>query len=370
MKTKKEHIIIVSFFCSFLAIMFFLYIFLPKTDFSELEKRYLNEFPEITKDTVASGEFGNNLESYMADHMPFRDFFVGTNSYFELYTGRRLTSDIYLTKDNALVEAPVEMKLDKTEKDMKAINAFAEKIDVKVDFMVVPSSGWASRDRVSKFGYSFPDYEQISTLYSLADSSINKIDVRVIFDNPSLYYKTDHHWNSLGAYTAYETYMNNINKNYRAQSEFTIEKIDGFCGSNYSRAALWLTPSDSLELWTGSKNITVTNNESKEVNSGVFYRDRLNETDKYTVYLDGNHSLVKIHNPDAKTKDTIVVVRDSYSNCLGGFLCESYENVILVDLRYYKQPVSELCKTEGADNVLICYSLHNFLTDTNITWLE
>ncbi len=370
MKQKKEHIIIVSIFCSFLVAMFCLYIFLPKSEFSELEKRYLAEFPEINKDSVTSGEFGNNLESYMADHMPFRDFFVGTNSYFELYTGRRLTSDIYLTKDNALVEAPVEMKQDKTRKDMDAINAFANSIDVKADFMIIPSSGWASRDLVSKYANSFPDYEQIDTIYSMADSSLNVIDVRDTFDNPSLYYKTDHHWNSLGTYTAYETYMKNLNKDYLSKDGFTIETVDGFTGSNYSRAALWLTPGESLELWTGSKNIVVTNAESEQKNNGVFYRDRLNETDKYTVYLDGNHSLVKIHNPDAKTDDTIVVIRDSYSNCLGGFLCESYENVILVDLRYYKKPVSELCKVEGADNVLICYSLHNFLTDTNITWLE
>lgn len=369
MKTKKEHIIIVSVFCSFLAIMFFLYIFLPKTDFSELEKRYLNEFPEITKDTVASGEFGNDLESYMADHMPFRDFFVGTNSYFELYTGRRLTSEIYLTKDNALVEAPIEMQMDKMEKNMRIINSFAKKVDVKTDFIIVPSSGWASRDRVSKFANSFPDYEQISAIYSMTDESINKIDVRDTFDNPSLYYKTDHHWNSLGAYTAYESYMKALNKEYMDKSQFSIETVNGFTGSNYSRAALWLTKPESLELWTGSKNITVTN-ESGNVNNSVFYRDRLNETDKYTVFLDGNHSLVKLHNPDAKTDETIVVIRDSYSNCLGGFLSETYENVILVDLRYYKKPVSELCKAEGADNILVCYSLHNFLTDTNVVWLR
>ena len=369
MKQKKEHIIIVSAFCSFLTIMFFLYIFLPKADFSELEKRYLNEFPEVSKDTIVSGEFGNELESYMADHMPFRDFFVGTNSYFELYTGRKLTSDTYLTKDGALVEAPVEMSMDKMEKNMNAINSFAKKVDVKTDFMIVPSSGWASRDKVSRFANSFPDYEQISTIYSMTDSSINKIDVRDTFDNSGFYYKTDHHWNSLGAYTGYVTYMKSISKEYREKDEFSIEKVNGFSGSTYSRAALWLIESESLELWTGSENITVTN-ETEKVNNGVFYRERLNEVDKYTVYLDGNHSLVKLHNPDAKTKDTLLVVRDSYSNCLGGFLSETYENVILVDLRYYKKPVSELCKAENVDNILICYSLHNFLTDANIIWLK
>ena len=90
----------------------------------------------------------------------------------------------------------------------------------------------------------------------------------------------------------------------------------------------------------------------------------------YTVYLDGNHSLVRLENPDALTDDTLVVVRDSYSNSLGCFLTETYGTVILVDLRYYRQPVSELCAAEHADRVLVCYSIGNFMSDTNIVWLK
>lgn len=370
MKHKKEHIITACVFCSFLAIMLLLYIALPKSDFSELEKRYLTDFPEISADNIISGNFGNDMESYMADHMPFRDFFVGLNSYFELITGRTPATDIYVTTDKALVEAPVRMQQENIEKNMTAINAFAEKSDIMIDFMLVPSAGWASRNKIAVLAKEYNDYDYIDTVYSMAESSINTIDVRNLFDDPSLYYKTDHHWNSFGAYSAYEAYMKALGKDYRDKNEFTVETADGFFGSTYSRAALWLTPSEELELWKGSENITVTNGENDNVNNGVFYSERLDENDKYTVYLDGNHSLVKIHNPDAKTNDKLLVVRDSYSNCLGGFLCESFEDVILVDLRYYKKSVSELCKTECVDNILICYSLNNFLTDVNVIWLK
>ena len=101
---------------------------------------------------------------------------------------------------------------------------------------------------------------------------------------------------------------------------------------------------------------------------GVFYWERLEEADKYTVFLDGNHSLVRIHNPAAEGK--LLVIRDSFSNCLGCFLAESYGEVVLVDLRYYKQPVSELADLEQFDSILVCYSIGNFLTDANILWLR
>ena len=103
----------------------------------------------------------------------------------------------------------------------------------------------------------------------------------------------------------------------------------------------------------------------------MFYRERLEEADKYTVNLDGNHSVVRIENPNALTDDTLLVVRDSYSNSLGTFLSESYKTVILVDLRYFRSvPVSELAARENVDRVLICYSIGNFMTDTNMIFLR
>lgn len=370
MKNKIENIITVSLFCGFISIICVLYLVFPKSDFSELEKRYLKEFPEIYIQNIVSGDFGNDIETYLADHMPFRDFYVGLNSYFELFTGRGGSSDIYLTKHNALVEAPGEFNQINIDKNMNAINKFAENINIPVDFMIVPSSGWASRNNMLMPSKEYLDSEYIGTIYSMTSPEINTVNVTDLFNNSNFYYNTDHHWNSKGAYMGYQAYMKAIGKEYREKDEFEIETVNGFYGSTYSRAALWLTPQEKLELWSCSENITVTNGESEEIHKGVFYRERLEETDKYTVFLDGNHSIVKINNPDAKTDETILVVRDSYSNCLGGFLCETYENVILVDLRYYKKSVSELCTTEKVDNVLICYSMNNFLTDANIIWLR
>ena len=96
----------------------------------------------------------------------------------------------------------------------------------------------------------------------------------------------------------------------------------------------------------------------------------LEELDKYTVYLDGNHSLVRIENPAAAGKGKLLVIRDSYANCMGTFLANSYESVVLVDLRYYKNPVSELLAAEEFTDVLVCYSLGNFMTDTNLIFLR
>ena len=361
MHNKKSDIVTVVLFCGFLAAMLLVYLLLPKKEYSEAEKRYLSEMPALNWEDVSTGEWGNKIETYMADHIPGRDFFVGLNAYFDLWTGRQVGKDIWL-KDGRLVEAPVQMNESAITRNMKPINAFSESIGQQVDLMIVPSAGWA-------MGLTeYQDEAIIDSIYSAADS-VNTVDVREVFSgNPELYFRTDHHWNSKGAHAAYAAYMTELGRNYRTADAFTKDNYGSFQGSTYSRSALWLTPGEELELWQSATPLTVTNAESDTEHAGVFYWERLEEADKYTVFLDGNHSLVRIQNPNAE--GTLLVIRDSYSNSLGCFLAESYGEVVLVDLRYYKQPVSALAAQEGFDDILICYSIGNFLTDPNLIFLR
>ncbi len=372
MKPKFDELFTVVAFCAFLGIMTLIFLVGPKGDFSELEKRYLAEPPKVTWENIASGNFGEEVETYMADHLPGRDFFVGLNAYAELLTGRQSASDIYVTSDGRLVETPVQWNAAAAQKNMSAINSFAQAIGKQVDLMIVPSAGWAVSDRIVGPSDDYMDEQIIRDIYGLAGENINTLDmVSVLAAQPdlgNLYYRTDHHWTSLGAYHAYSTYCQEKGRPVRQIKDFTVETVEGFYGSTYSRSALWLTKAEPLELWHGSQNITVTNGESEEAHTGPFYRDRLEEVDKYTVYLDGNHSTVRLHNPQGS--GTLLVVRDSYSNCLGAFMAETYENVLLVDLRYYKQPISALVQQENVDDILVCYSIGNFMTDANIIWLR
>ena len=363
MKYKKSELLTVGLFCGFLFGMLLCYLVLPKSDFSVREKRYLAEAPKASWESVSSGAWGNEAETYMADHIPGRNFFVGLNAYFELLTGRQAGKDVRL-KNGYLLEAPVTYDEAGAEKKMKTvINGFAEKIGTNVDLMIVPSAGWA----MGEPGYR--DREIISDIYDLAGDLVTPVDATGVFaGKPQLYYRTDHHWTSEGAYEGYRCYMICLGRDCRSKEDFHVEVQEDFRGSTYSRSALWLTEGERLELWHGSENLTVTNGESETDHSGVFYPERLEEADKYTVFLDGNHSIVRVRNPEKQGK--LLVIRDSYSNALGCFLAESYGEVVLVDLRYYKQPVSQLVTEENFDNVLICYSIGNFMTDVNFSWLR
>ncbi len=358
---RKHNVAAAVLFCGFLFAIAAGYL-LPTSKFSEMEKRYLAQVPVVSRETVFSGEWSRQAEDYLTDHVPGRNLFVGINAYMELLAGRQKLKDVWLV-DGKLLEAPVAMDEKAISRNMKAIDAFAETLGQSVHVMVVPSAGWAAGVE----GYT--DNDTLKAIYAAAGDRVCTVPVEDIFaGNPELYYNTDHHWTSQGAYEGYAAYMEAVGRECRAAEDFQVTVAQGFQGSTYSRSALWLTPPETIELWQGSNQLTVTNGETDEIHPGIFYLERLKEADKYTVFLDGNHSVVRIQNPEKEGK--LLVIRDSYSNCLGGFLAESYGEVVLIDLRYYRQTVSELAEQEAFDDILVCYSCANFLTDTNLTLLR
>ena len=201
------------------------------------------------------------------------------------------------------------------------------------------------------------------------------IDIRKAFDKAKndvqLYYKTDHHITSTGAFEMYKLYA--AEKGFVVNEDYEVKTEADFYGTSYSKGGYWLSDPDVIEMWH-NKNLKVTveiTEPGKDVvkHNSVFFTDRLEESDKYPVYLDGNHSLTKITNPTAKG-GKILILKDSFAHCFTGFLAEQYSEIYMVDMRYYRTSVSELVKENGITDVLYLYGTESMGTDTNSSWLS
>lgn len=372
MTRKKSDLIICICFCAVLAVLLGLYLLLPKEDYSAHEKRYLAQRPALTFRSVTSGDYSSDAEDYVADHVPGRDFLMGLSAVYERISLRQGLKDIYVGRSGRLYERPVGYDSKQISSNLAAISDFSVSVGRPVDLMLIPSSGYFSDEDMFPEYDSYRDGEIISGIYAEASDYSMPVPVTESFELCSepmkLFYSTDHHWTSLGAFTACNTYLSVKGRPTLSEASYAIESHEGFLGSTYSRAALWNIPGETLELWHGPSVPDVIDAESGSTHKGVYYTERLAGDDMYTVFLDGNHSLVRTYNPDGSGK--LLVIRDSFSNSLGCFLADSYEEVVLVDLRYYKQPVSELFRSENFDDVLVAYSLGNFMTDANLRHLE
>lgn len=376
--TNVKNFLLIFVFCAFIFAFFVLFIVLPKQKESELEKKELSTFPSATLSNVLNGEFGKNFETYVADHFPARQFFVGVNAEYELYTGRNGLSGVYKGKDGYLINTPVTPNNENMLNSINRINLFAEtNASVPVDMMVVPSTGYLYEEELPSNHRVYRDDVILKDVQDNLSDRIQYIDLLEPFSSLSeseqLFYKTDHHWTSQGAYEAYRVYCAQLGITPLAKEEFSITSTDGFYGTTYSRAALWAQDSDTIEVWAPPTdgNVTVEINdgaETKQSNS-YFFPSHLEELDKYPVFLDGNHSYVKITNPQAQG-GKLLLVKDSFGHCLAPFLSQHYSEIIMVDLRYYKQSLSQLIETEGIDRVLILYGLDNMVNDTNIVFIK
>lgn len=355
------------------------FLFAPKTDYSSSEKRYLQEFPETSVENIASGEFGSEFESYFADHFPSRNFWVGFNAYYNLEIGNNGASGVYKCDNGYLINKPVSTD-NKVEKNTNAIVKFKDNVDVPITVMFAPSTGYIADDVLPTVHDEYNDdtyFESASKTFE--NNGIAFVDLRETFkeaynNGSQLYYKTDHHWTTEGAYTAYAQLCKNLATEPVAKESLNVEKYDDFYGTTYSTSGFWLTDPDTVEVWNNPENtdnIKVTITEGTEVNEydSMYFYDHIDEDDKYPVFIDGNHALTEITNSEAEG-GTIIVIKDSFSHCLAPFLAENYSKVILVDMRYYKQSVSDIVAQEKPEQILVMYGIDNFATDTDIVWLK
>ena len=374
---KRHNIIITVLFCGFIGIMAVLTLVLPKQEVSVNEKRVLAKPPQFSIDKVTSGKWEREFEGYISDHFPARDFLAGTDAYFMLSTGRNGSNDIYKGKDGYLFQTPVKVDKKKLDENIEAINAFTQKTGIPAKLMVVPSAGFVMPDYLPENHRNYKDGDIISEIGENL-RGVESIDVtgellrarEAIYNyDVKLYYKTDHHWTSEGAYLAYQLWCRSEGIEPRSREDYTITPTDGFYGTSYSKSALWLTKPDTIETWEYPINVTVTIDDKDEYNS-LFFKEHLTEPDKYPVYLDGNHSFERIVNHDNPTGKKILLIKDSYAHTFAPFMAENCSEIDMVDLRYYLDPVSNLTNETQYDEVLILYGISNLCETNDLSILE
>lgn len=370
---------VVLLFIGIIVVMQAAFWLLPRRSFSENEKRVLSEAPQIDAAGIADGSVFRSIESYLSDHFPGRELWVGANAYLENAEGRGATEDIVRGTDDWLFTAPVSDDRETLWDNMQAITTFAEKQSVPVTMMAVPSAGAVVSDKLPALHLPYPDADLLEEARRIAGNTLHWVDLYTDFcsaEQPErLYYRTDHHWTTEGAYRAYCLLMEELGQSSVPRDDFTVEQITDFYGTSYSKSGLWLTEPDTLELWTDSDIQAVTtvydaNRADPVTREGMFFREYLEDADKYPVFLSGNHARVHIET-NADSGKRLLVIKDSYAHALAPFLAEEYSTIDLIDLRYFKQQtVSSWLEENPADEILLVYGLSSLAEDKNLQWLE
>lgn len=372
--SKKFNIFLSALFCAFLGGVFVLSLLLPDKDFSPLENRYLQKVPVLSVDSLKDGEFMADAESYAADHIVGRDFWVALKAWCERLSGKQENNGTYFGKEDTLINHLAQPDMEALYEKAGHVNALANHVDVPVYFGLIPSAAFIWQDRLPHPHAPTANESaiiQVLTGRGTADGSVDVSGALSAHSSEDIYYRTDHHWTSLGAYYGYTAVMKALGMPPVSLSDYEKTTVsDDFYGTIFSSSGVrWVKP-DSIDIYVPEDGISVTNYFDGNPTEGELYVEKhLAAKDKYPYFLGGNQPLcvVKGRNPDAPK---LLLIRDSYADAMTPFLAESFSEVHLYDLRYNLMSVKNYIEQNDIDHVVVLYSLSNFIIDSNLFLLS
>lgn len=382
---KRVRIIIIIVFIGFFVLISGASLIIKDREFSPNENRYLAETPELSWDNILSGKFQDGLEDYLRDQVCFRDGWITVKTGIQKACGDTDIGGAYVGKDGYDFEkiTPEDVDEKQVDRNIKAVEDYfmmaSETIGKqKLSFLLVPTSGFVMQEKLPKNARLFDQAKYIDQVQK-AMKDYNFVDVRdTLMDHNDeyIYYKTDHHWTSAGACLAYDVWSERTGGEAETEDGLVKNVVsDKFRGSLYSK----ILDADSAydEIWTyglqkddafGSKDCTVTIDEKQQLDS-IYDDEMLQKKDKYAYFLSGNYGQVHIQNQKAASKakgKNILIIKDSFANSFVPFVTQDYENIYMVDLRYYNGDMKSYLQEHNITDVLVLYNISNFISDRNL----
>ena len=368
--TKSYSRFITVFFAIFLGGLLLWHLVLPDRERSETENRTLAQVPAFTWEGLKDGSYTEALEEYFADQFPLRDGWTGLKARVEQLWGKSEFNDVFLCGDTLISKVPTpDAQLVKN--NLSYIQRLAENAKANVYVGLIPSAAEVWKDRLP---YGADTWDQ-SDLRVSAGEGLPKVDFNAALTahaEEPIFYRTDHHWTTLGAFYGANAVLETLGEEPLKAEDFTVEvAAEDFNGTLYSTSGIhWLTP-DTMEFWVSEDGLCVTSWRSGKAEEASLYdRSYLAVKDKYSAFLGGNQPLCVIKNEAVTDGSKLLLIRDSYSDAMAPFLAQRFAEVHLLDLRYYRMPASIYAADNGIEDILVCYSIQNFISDRNLVLLK
>lgn len=408
---------------------------MPDETYSSSERRMLSKRPKLSKKTVMRGRFQRKYEVYLSEQFPGREHWVALQTKLSRLIGNKDANGVYFGKDHYLLEQYKEQDFDwkKAEENIKYTAEFLQEYP-NANVMFVPVKSSVMADKLPMFA-EITGEQRFFDLVSQQIPAEQQIEVESVLkehDAEYIYYRTDHHWTTLGAYYAYEQWAEKMGLSAISRSDYTITDVtDTFLGTTYAKVRTGgLADTISLYERKDGADFQLDYNMG-EFESGSFYDlTKVEGDDPYSVFFGGNQAFIDIRADLSETvrdssknqaeietvdsgkdqaesgtvqdssknqaerkrendqagkkgqakarKDkvkkqsgkTLMIIKDSFGNCFAPLAASHYARTIVVDLRSVNIPVGKLLKVYPADDILLLYNSVQFMEDDNIVKLK
>ena len=338
--------------------------------YSPVEKRELQTRPEISITKVLDGRFQRKYESYLRDQFPGRDHWVSFQTDMELFMGKNEIHNVYIGKNHYLLEHYTEKEFDPQQisKNLQALEKFVGKAKQNADVhvMMVPTKSWVLREKLPAFAPHYKEQKFYDALQQKLEKEDVLISVEPVLDahkEEEIYYRTDHHWTTLGAWYAYEQYTKAVGGDLqRAQGKKKFRCISKeFYGTTYAKIN-YARQADKIEIYEPADKLRVVYNMGEKKTKTLYDVSFLKTADQYSVFTGGNQAVLEITG-GIKNGKTLLLIKDSFANSILPFLAEDYEKLVVVDLRQLNVSGDRLLEMFSPTDILILYNSAQFAQD-------
>ncbi len=360
-------------FLAFIGAFFILNLVLPDRQFSEQENRYLQMRPEFSFKSLFSGDYTSKFETYTTDQFTFRDEWITLKAASELALGKQENNDVHLCENGTLIEGFKRPESSVLDSNMSALNSLVGNTDAKVYFALIPDKSDLYSSLLPKNAPNDSEKEVIDYCYGQSNATnVDMYSALSAHKDEYIFYRTDHHWTSLGAYYGLSALAESMGLPCPALDSYTDRHVvsEEFYGTTWSSSGFsWVDP-DTMEIFVNApEGLKVTSYPQGSPVEGKLYDfSFLEKKDKYSMFMGGNCPMHVIETGN-EDKPSLLILRDSYTDSLIPFLLDDFSEIHVLDLRYYHASLKAYIEQNDFDNVLVCYSVSNFCSDSNISLL-
>lgn len=373
---------------------------LPKQERSENENRTLKDLPTLVDsnklnkaenlaDVIKSVKWSyiterknpsymDDIETYLSDHLAGRELWVVASNKMERLAGKQEINEVF-TSDDRMIQVFKEYNEETVSASLEAIDIFAAKFpDVPMYFMLAPTSQEIYSSLMPSYGGYLSEKAFIEGCYGKTEN-LTPIDCLSFLSghrDEYIYYRTDHHWTSLGAYYAYAAAARQLGYSAYGLNAFNIETASSsFRGTLFSKTLDSTVTPDSIDYYHLASNeptvkMTVFDGREQTEYDSLYVRDYLAVKDKYSSFTGSNSPLITIET-DVDNGKSLLLIKDSYAHSLVPFLSKHYSKITMVDMRYINVGLDYFSiNVNDYSQVLISYNVISFAGDQNLPKLR
>ena len=370
------HYPVLILFSVFFVGMFLLDCVTPDRTVSELENTTLTQRPKVTAQILSSAglnRFFDDYTQYTKDQIPGRDAWISLQSFVETALLQKTQSGGILLGDKGQMFDRTYGLVSSEERtlprNIAAVASLAARCPGKVYVMVAPAASSIYPERVPAHAPLLQEESYLGQIQAAVEQAggvyLPLKDALSAHKDEYIYYRTDHHWTTQGAYYAYSELCSALGLEPFDRAAHTAVDVPDFYGTFYSRARTWNAQPDTLTYYDLDNPLTIytvtgPGMPTEGQTTGLYDLDKLDVYDKYAAFLHGNNGLSRV---EGDGEGRILVIKDSYANSFVPFLTANYAQIDVVDLRNYNYGLDGLIAENGYDQILVLYSFDSFKSD-------